>query len=120
MAQSVKCPTLDFTQVMILQFMGSSHTSGSMLTAWSLLGILSVSLSLCLSLSLSLSLFLPLPSLNLLIKKQNILCSQPSEFIEIFLKSFPLSLAISWSVGSKAALNELAVGRLWERSWQEL
>ena len=42
-AQSVKC--LTSAQVMISQFVGSSPASGSMLTARSLLGILSPSLS---------------------------------------------------------------------------
>ena len=56
---------LILAQVMILQFMGSGPTSGSVLTVWSLFGILSLPLSLCpspthvlsfpLSLSLSLS-----------------------------------------------------------------
>ena len=40
-------------QVVILQFVSSSPTSGSVLTVQSLLGILSLSVSLSLSLSLS-------------------------------------------------------------------
>ena len=46
-AQAVKCPTL--AQVMISQFVSSSPALGSVLTAGSLLGILSLPLSLCLS-----------------------------------------------------------------------
>ena len=54
-AQSVKHPTS--AQVMISRFVGSSHTSGSVLTAQSLEPASdSVCLSVCLSLSLSLSL----------------------------------------------------------------
>ena len=47
---------LILAQVMISQFVGSSPTSGSSLTVWSLLGILSLSLPYSCSLSLSLSL----------------------------------------------------------------
>ena len=43
MAQSVKRPTS--AQVMIPRFMSSSPMSGSVLTVWSLLGVLSLSLS---------------------------------------------------------------------------
>ena len=53
-AQSVKHLTL--AQVMISWLMRLSLTSGSVLTAWSLLGILSLSLSASPLLSLSLSL----------------------------------------------------------------
>ena len=45
-AQSVKCTAFGSAQVMISQFVGLSPTSGSMLTVWRLLGILSLSLSL--------------------------------------------------------------------------
>ena len=61
-APSVKCPTLDFGSGHDLKIREWSPTSVSALTAWSLLGILSVPLScLCahvcaLSLSLSVSL----------------------------------------------------------------
>ena len=60
MAQSVKHPT--YAQVMISQLVSLTPAWGSVLTVWSLLGILSVYLSLCpspthaFSLSLSLSL----------------------------------------------------------------
>ena len=55
-AQSVKRLTLDFDSgYLISQFMGSSAVLGSVLTAPSLLGILSLPLSLPLSQSLSLS-----------------------------------------------------------------
>ena len=47
MAQSVKRPTL--AQVMISQFVGSSPALGFVLTAWDLLGILSLFLSLSLN-----------------------------------------------------------------------
>ena len=56
-AQLVKRPTS--AQVMISQFVGSSPTSGSVLTTWSLLQILCLSLCIptllaqCLSVSLS-------------------------------------------------------------------
>ena len=43
MAQSVKRPTLDFYSGHDLTAVRSSPTSGSVLTAWSLLGILSPS-----------------------------------------------------------------------------
>ena len=43
-------------QVTISPFMGLSPASGSVLTAWSLLGVLSLSLSLCTSPAVSLSL----------------------------------------------------------------
>ena len=46
MAQSVKHPTLDFGSGHDLMVVGSSPASGSVLTVWSLLGILSL-LSLC-------------------------------------------------------------------------
>ena len=54
----VKPPTLNSPQVTILWFMGSSPTSGSLLSVWSPLWILSPSLSVppLLELSLSLSL----------------------------------------------------------------
>ena len=56
-AQSVEHPTsaqVMISRVMISQFVGSSPTSGSVLSAWSLLGILPPSLPPFLSLSLSL------------------------------------------------------------------
>ena len=64
-AQSVEHPTLGFlsAQVMMSQFVSLSPASGSVLTAWSLLGILSLSLSLCYSPALSLSLCLS-PQIN--------------------------------------------------------
>ena len=54
MAQSVERPTL--AQVVISRLVGSSPTSGSVLTAWSLLRILSPSLSAPPPLALDLSL----------------------------------------------------------------
>ena len=57
-AHSVEHPTS--AQVMIPWFMSSSPMSGSVLTVWSLLGVLSLSLSLSLS---------PLPPLALCISK---------------------------------------------------
>ena len=59
MAQLVK--HLTSTQIMISQFMRSSPTSGSMLTVWSLPGILPLSPFLSVSPSVSLSLS-PLPT----------------------------------------------------------
>ena len=53
MAQAVEHPTLG--QVMISRFMGSGPTSGSVQTAWNLLGILSPSASPQLVLARSLS-----------------------------------------------------------------
>ena len=50
-AQSVECPTS--AQVMISQFVSSSPASGSVLAAWSLLGVPFLSLSLSLPLPLS-------------------------------------------------------------------
>ena len=41
MAQSVKCPTLDFPSVVISWFVGSNPASGPALTAKSPLGLLS-------------------------------------------------------------------------------
>ena len=55
-AQSVECLTLDFGSGHDLMVVRSSPTSGSILTAWSLLGILSLSLSLSLPLLCSLCL----------------------------------------------------------------
>ena len=52
-AQSVKCLTLISAQVMISQFMNSSPTLGSLLSAQSLLCILDLPLSLCPSSALS-------------------------------------------------------------------
>ena len=46
-AQSVKCPILGLALVMILWFVRSSSMLGSVLTAWSLLGIPSLPLSVC-------------------------------------------------------------------------
>ena len=69
MAQSVEHPTLDFGSGHDPRIVGLSPTSGSVLTVWSLLGILSFSLSLCLSLSLSPC--APLPcSLSLSLKEK--------------------------------------------------
>ena len=50
-AQSVKHPTLDFGSCHDPRIVGSNPASGSTLTAWKLLGILSLSLSLPLPLS---------------------------------------------------------------------
>ena len=54
-AQLVEHPTLDFGSGHDLKFMILSPMSSSVLSAWNLLGILSLSLSLCPSPSLSLS-----------------------------------------------------------------
>ena len=54
-AQLVKGPTLDFGSGHDLMFVSLSPVLGSVLTVWSLLGILSLSLSLFLPCSLSLS-----------------------------------------------------------------
>ena len=51
-AQSVKLLTLILAQVMISWFVGSTPTLGSVLTAWSLLGILCFVLSVSLSLKI--------------------------------------------------------------------
>ena len=55
MAQSVKSLTLVLAQVVISWFVGWSPVSGSVLAAWSLLGILSLPLSPPLHVSLSFS-----------------------------------------------------------------
>ena len=51
LGSSVGVQLLISAQVMVSRFVRSSPASGSMLTAWSLLGILSVPLSLCPSLA---------------------------------------------------------------------
>ena len=56
-AQLVECPTLDFGSGHDLMVRAFDLASGSVLTVWSLLGILSSSLSLPLPCSLSISLF---------------------------------------------------------------
>ena len=58
-AQAVKGPLQISAQVTISWFVGSSPVSGSVLTAWNLLGILSLSLSLSLSLALATHNFSP-------------------------------------------------------------
>ena len=70
-AQLAGCPTS--AQVMISWFMGSSPESGSVLTVWNLLGILSLSLSLCPSSTYAYTLSLSLlhSKINNKIKQKN-------------------------------------------------
>ena len=100
-AQLVERPTS--AQVTILQSVSSSLTSGSALTVWSLLGILSVSLSLSLSLCPS-----PAPTVSVSLKINNIRGAWVAQSVE-----HPMSaqITISQFVSSRPASSSVPIAQ---------